>query len=310
MARAVAAALRDDEVLLFEAGTGVGKSLAYLVPGIIHAMDQARQMIVSTHTISLQEQIETKDLPLCRRLFDSVEALRPYAKFKSAVLVGKANYLCTTRLAHALQARHELFPDRRAGGTRSASPPGRRSRRDGLRHELQPAPSPEVWEAVNADSSTCSHKTLRRRALFLPAGPRPAAARAGHHRQPQPALHPRQRRRRRRKGRHARRAVPRRLRGARRGADRARGGHRAFRPAAEQLRHRPPAEIPLESAEKARPAPPARRREGEAAGRGRAGGRGAVFRFSARHAGSPSSPSSGCARRALPSRGSTPRCSR
>ena len=110
MARAVAAALRDDEVLLFEAGTGVGKSLAYLVPGIIHAMDQSRQMIVSTHTISLQEQIETKDLPLCRRLFESVGELRPYAKFKSAVLVGKANYLCTTRLAHALQGRHELFP--------------------------------------------------------------------------------------------------------------------------------------------------------------------------------------------------------
>jgi ATP-dependent DNA helicase DinG len=109
MARAVAGAMSDDEVLLFEAGTGVGKSLAYLVPGILHAIDQTRQMIVSTHTISLQEQIEMKDLPLCRRLFESVDELRPYAKFKSAVLVGKANYLCTTRLAHALQSRQELF---------------------------------------------------------------------------------------------------------------------------------------------------------------------------------------------------------
>ena len=157
MARAVAAALRDDEVLLFEAGTGVGKSLAYLVPGIIHALDQSRQMIVSTHTISLQEQIETKDLPLCRRLFESVGELRPYAKFKSAVLVGKANYLCTTRLAHALQGRHELFPTAeqeelaRIAAWAKESP-------EGLRHELSPAPSPEVWEAVNADSSTCSHK--------------------------------------------------------------------------------------------------------------------------------------------------------
>ena len=57
--------------------------------------------------------------------------------------------------------------------------------------------------------------------------------------------------------------------------------------------------------EQARPAPPARRRAGEAARRGRAGGRGAVLRFPARDACSPSSPSSGCARRALPSRGST-----
>ena len=59
MARAVAAAhARPTTPLLFEAGTGVGKSLAYLVPGIIHAVDQTRQLIVSTHTISLQEQLE------------------------------------------------------------------------------------------------------------------------------------------------------------------------------------------------------------------------------------------------------------
>ena len=69
MARAVAAAMEADEPLLFEAGTGVGKSLAYLLPGIIHAVDQSRQLIVSTHTISLQEQLETTDLPLCRAYF-------------------------------------------------------------------------------------------------------------------------------------------------------------------------------------------------------------------------------------------------
>ena len=157
MARAVAAAMTGDEVLLFEAGTGVGKSLAYLVPGIIHAMDQSRQMIVSTHTISLQEQIETKDLLLCRRLFDSVAVLRPYAKFKSAVLVGKANYLCTTRLAHALQGRQELFPPGEQEELQRIAAWATGSR-EGLRHELQPAPSPEVWDAVNADSSACSHK--------------------------------------------------------------------------------------------------------------------------------------------------------
>ena len=109
MGRAVAAAMKADEALLFEAGTGVGKSLAYLLPGIIHAVDQSRQMIVSTHTISLQEQLETKDLPLCRRVFRSTPELAPYADFKSAVLVGKSNYLCTTRLAAALRDKQELF---------------------------------------------------------------------------------------------------------------------------------------------------------------------------------------------------------
>ncbi len=157
MAHAVAAAFRDDEVLLFEAGTGVGKSLAYLVPGIIHATDQSRQMIVSTHTISLQEQIETSDLPLCRRLFEAIAELRPYAKFRSAVLVGKANYLCPTRLAHALAGRQELFPaadieelQRIAAWAKESS--------TGLLHELHPPPAPEVWDAVNADSSACSRK--------------------------------------------------------------------------------------------------------------------------------------------------------
>jgi ATP-dependent DNA helicase DinG len=157
MARAVAGAMSGDEVLLFEAGTGVGKSLAYLVPGILHAIDQTRQMIVSTHTISLQEQIEMKDLPLCRRLFDSVDELKPYAKFKSAVLVGKANYLCTTRLAHAIQSRQELFASADQEELQRIAAWAGESR-EGLRHELNPAPSPEVWEAVNADSSACSHK--------------------------------------------------------------------------------------------------------------------------------------------------------
>ncbi len=156
MARAVAAAMDADEPLLFEAGTGVGKSIAYLIPGIIHATDQSRQLIVSTHTISLQEQIETKDLPLCRRLFGAVAELRPYAGFKSAVLVGRANYLCTTRLAHALQGRHELFPTAEQAELERIAAWADETR-EGLRHELNPPPPPEVWEAVNADSTACSH---------------------------------------------------------------------------------------------------------------------------------------------------------
>jgi ATP-dependent DNA helicase DinG len=158
MANAVAAAFRDEEPLLFEAGTGIGKSLAYLVPGIIHATDCGRQLIVSTHTISLQEQIERMDLPLCRRLFNSAPDLGRYAGFLSTVLVGKSNYLCTSRLSHALAERASLFDDAGyaelmriadwADGTQT-----------GLRHELQPAPNADVWESVNADSSTCSRRT-------------------------------------------------------------------------------------------------------------------------------------------------------
>ncbi|MFT3781804.1 MAG: helicase C-terminal domain-containing protein [Nibricoccus sp.] len=157
MARAVAAAMKADEPLLFEAGTGVGKSLAYLLPGIIHAVDQSRQLIVSTHTISLQEQLEAKDLPLCRRVFSTAPELTKYKDFKSAVLVGKSNYLCTTRLATALRDKQELFttPEhdelQRIAAWAEATTTG-------LRHELTPAVSAEVWDLVNADSSSCSRK--------------------------------------------------------------------------------------------------------------------------------------------------------
>lgn len=157
MARAVASALKKDEPLLFEAGTGVGKSLAYLTPGIIHAVDQERQLIVSTHTISLQEQLESKDLPLVRRLFQSNLSLARYAEFRSAVLLGKSNYLCTTRLSQALSDRANLFADadydelQRIAGWAETSD-------SGLRHELRPPPRAEVWDAVNADSSSCSRK--------------------------------------------------------------------------------------------------------------------------------------------------------
>jgi ATP-dependent DNA helicase DinG len=157
MARAVAAAMKTDEPLLFEAGTGVGKSLAYLLPGLIHAMSQTRQMIVSTHTISLQEQLETKDLPLCRKFFSAVDELKPYAAFKSAVLVGKSNYLCTTRLAYALADRGTLFADDDYAELQRIAAWAETSA-TGLRFELNPPPRAEVWETINSDSSSCSRK--------------------------------------------------------------------------------------------------------------------------------------------------------
>lgn len=157
MALATAAAMKADEPLLFEAGTGVGKSLAYLLPGLIHAIDQSRQLIVSTHTIALQEQLETKDLPLCRQVFATAPELERYKDFKSAVLVGKSNYLCTSRLAAALRDKNELFAtpehdelQRIAAWAETTT--------TGLRHELTPAVSHDVWDLINADSSSCSRK--------------------------------------------------------------------------------------------------------------------------------------------------------
>ncbi|MEZ5278818.1 MAG: helicase C-terminal domain-containing protein [Opitutaceae bacterium] len=158
MALAVERAQNEDLPLLFEAGTGVGKSLAYLIPAIIRATDTGRPCVVSTHTISLQEQIQDKDLPICRRLFESVDSLKPYAGFKSALLIGKRNYLCPTRLAQALGNKADLFPGpQQEELIRIAVWAGQT--RQGLVQELTPPPDPEVWEWVNADGAGCSRRT-------------------------------------------------------------------------------------------------------------------------------------------------------
>ncbi len=157
LARRIAGAMEGDTSLLCEAGTGVGKSLAYLLPGIIHAVDTGRQMVVSTHTKTLQEQIRDKDLVKCRQLFGGTAALATYSNFSSAVLMGKGNYLCTTRLARAQADKQELFATpMQAELARVAQ--WAMETKTGLLTELQPRLSEEVWEAVSADSEACSRK--------------------------------------------------------------------------------------------------------------------------------------------------------
>lgn len=158
MARAVVQSQEMDQPLLFEAGTGVGKSLAYLVPAIIRATDAARPCIVSTHTISLQEQIQQKDLAMCRRLFETVGPLKPYADFRSCLLIGKRNYLCPNRLAQALGSQADLFPGPQQEELMRIATWAQKTRQ-GLVQELNPPPDPEVWEWVNADGAGCSRRT-------------------------------------------------------------------------------------------------------------------------------------------------------
>ena len=84
MAVAVARALENRGHLAVEAGTGVGKSLAYLVPAILHAATNKKKAIISTHTINLQEQLTEKDLPMLATILS--------VKFSFTMLKGRANY--------------------------------------------------------------------------------------------------------------------------------------------------------------------------------------------------------------------------
>lgn len=165
MALRVAHAFCDDRPLLFEAGTGTGKSLAYLVPGIIHAMAFKRPLVLSSHTIALQEQLERKDLKICRNLFESIPELNPYAGFKTALLVGRSNYLCTTRLSRALEGMLETVEDDESRDLKRIAEWAQTSK-TGLRHELMPPVSAEIWDMVSADSSTCSRKNCSDEVCF------------------------------------------------------------------------------------------------------------------------------------------------
>ena len=108
MAHSVADAISQSANLIVEAGTGVGKSLAYLVPAALHAMRQRTRVIVSTNTINLQEQLVKKDLGIVAGI---LRALDPEAKpLRSSQLKGRANYLCFRRWSHAIASAQ---PDQR-----------------------------------------------------------------------------------------------------------------------------------------------------------------------------------------------------
>src|SRR5215467_9692183 len=101
MAAAVAGALEDERHLVVEAGTGVGKSLAYLTPAILFALERHKKAIVSTHTINLQEQLLHKDIPILKKILP--------VEFDATLMKGRQNYLCPRRLERALQNEQELF---------------------------------------------------------------------------------------------------------------------------------------------------------------------------------------------------------
>src|SRR5882672_3004223 len=101
MAVAVARALQTQEHLAVEAGTGVGKSLAYLIPAILFAVAKKKKGVVSTHTINLQEQLTQKDLPMLQQILP--------VKFSYCMLKGRGNDVCSRRLLKAQQQSGNLF---------------------------------------------------------------------------------------------------------------------------------------------------------------------------------------------------------
>ncbi|MCX7860160.1 MAG: exonuclease domain-containing protein [Chloroflexus sp.] len=103
MARAVAKAFNQSEPLLVEAGTGTGKSMAYLAPATLYAAQRGERVVISTNTINLQDQLYNKDIPDLQRIF----ATAGLPAFRAALLKGRSNYLCLKRY-HELRRSENL----------------------------------------------------------------------------------------------------------------------------------------------------------------------------------------------------------
>ncbi len=143
MAQAVARAIQRPGHLIVEAGTGVGKSFAYLVPSILAAVEQKKKIVISTHTIALQEQLLRKDIPFLRSVMPQ--------EFSAVLVKGRSNYISLRRMDVAgttfqKQEEFDQLGDIKIWANRS---------NDGSRSDLDFRPLPGVWDAVQSESGNC-----------------------------------------------------------------------------------------------------------------------------------------------------------
>ncbi len=145
MALCVAEAFNHDQVAAIEAGTGTGKSLAYLIPALLWAVRNEQRVVVSTNTINLQEQLIKKDIPLLQR--------HSSIPFNACLVKGRGNYLCLRKLT-AGQAEPALFPDA-ASEELHAIALWSETSNSGCLSDLSFQPSNEVWDDLRCEADQC-----------------------------------------------------------------------------------------------------------------------------------------------------------
>jgi ATP-dependent DNA helicase DinG len=148
MAQEVARAIEAPHHLLVEAGTGVGKSFAYLVPAILAVTAEPEcRIIISTHTIHLQEQLLQKDIPFLQRLLPG--------SFQAALVKGRGNYISLRRLRGALDRAGSLLAADDATAQLLRISDWVKNAQEGSKSEMDFQPSPLTWELIESDSGNC-----------------------------------------------------------------------------------------------------------------------------------------------------------
>lgn len=149
MAAAVTQALNQNQIMMVEAGTGTGKSLAYLVPAMLWAKANKRRIVIATKTIALQEQLVYKDIPLAQKTMRDPP--------KASLVKGRNNYVCLRKVADLRTHQLALFEESERTLKKEIEDLADwvASSNSGDRADLPFVPSNDAWEAVRSDADMC-----------------------------------------------------------------------------------------------------------------------------------------------------------
>lgn len=140
----VTSAFNSGKIAAFEAGTGVGKSYAYLIPSMLWAVKNKERVVISTGTINLQQQLVEKDIPAAQKIIGK--------KIKAILLKGRQNYLCLRRMNDAMEEKDLFTEDSELLENISA---WSSTTETGSRSDLSFMPPDSVWSRVNSESDAC-----------------------------------------------------------------------------------------------------------------------------------------------------------
>jgi len=162
MAAAVARAMEARSHLLVEAGTGVGKSFAYLVPAMLRCLLQGETVVIATNTIALQEQLVGKDIPLLQAIVEEAVGDAAFVgedgerrTLKPILVKGRGNYVSVRRLKLASDRQERLLPDPAARRSLHVIEDWAYTTPDGTLSTLPPLERYGVWDKVQSDSANC-----------------------------------------------------------------------------------------------------------------------------------------------------------
>ena len=150
MAKLIENSMNENKKLIVEAGTGTGKTIAYLLPTLLYAIENNLKVIVSTNTINLQEQLVNKDIPLLKKIINE--------DFNYQIVKGRGNYLCKRKLYNIDVTEKETDTEEERTEKniiRNLIDWDKNVTRTGDRNELKYEISNSIWEKVNSEVDMC-----------------------------------------------------------------------------------------------------------------------------------------------------------